>query len=236
MLAGEETYEIGSRKRSLRKGEFMMLEAGHEVVVRTSRNEETVGLCVYLGARAAINTHGDLLREAVVFGGVSSPLGNLMQGCAVHLATQPEMGLELAPDVVAKVSSGAEEFLISLNEKVEMLGYVKRSTRIETMRRAERARSFIHENAGSPIDLEEIANHAALSQFHLTRSFGAAFGTSPLAYHRALRLDAAAERLKRREETATEIAEDLGYASLSAFTRAFRQRFGVPPSRVGELP
>jgi AraC-like DNA-binding protein len=48
------------------------------------------------------------------------------------------------------------------------------------------------------------------------------FGQTPLACHRRLRLEGAARLLKSEAMSATQIAEQLGYGSLSAFTRAFR--------------
>ena len=127
---------------------------------------------------------------------------------------------------------GAEDYLATFSNRLERLGSVKHSTRIETLQRLERARCFIHDQADRPISLDEVAGEAALSRFHLTRSFAEVFGLPPLAYHRRLRLEAAARLLKSDAISATEIAEQLGYGSLSAFTRAFRQNFGVPPSQA----
>jgi len=70
-----------------------------------------------------------------------------------------------------------------------------------------------------------------LSRFHLTRMFSEVYGAPPLSYHRQLRLDLAAIRLRLGATTPTALAHEMGYGSLSAFSRAFRSRFGFPPSR-----
>jgi len=232
VLAGEETYELNGRRRTLRAGEFMLVEAGQEAIVRTSRDQVTLGLCVYLGADRTAQPFDDLLAEAIVFGDEESPLGGLLRQQAEALHRDGTAGSAMAGKLVALVSAAADDFLAGIDRDAERVASLRRSTRIETLRRVERAKSFIHSHGDGPLRLDEVARHAALSRFHLTRSFSEVVGVPPLAYHRRLRLQGAAERLRDGSRTATEIAEDLGYSTLSAFNRAFRQRFGVPPSQA----
>jgi AraC-like DNA-binding protein len=233
VLHGEEVYHIDGRTRCVRAGEFLLVEAGTDFEVRTARPEETVGLCVYLGV-----THGSpAARETLELGRVINgspvePLAGLLGHYARLLAARPAAGPSLARRIVQEATIGAEDYLATFANRLERLGSLKRSTRIETLQRVERARCFIHAHSGRTITLEEIAAEAALSRFHLTRSFAEVHGLPPLAYHRRLRLEAAAQLLKREAASATEVAEQLGYGSLSAFTRAFRQAFGVPPSQA----
>jgi AraC family transcriptional regulator len=233
VLQGEEVYRIDGRTRCVRPGEFLLVEAGAEFEVRTPRPDDTLGLCVYLGAGEPSPGRDELLGIGRVIGGSPiDPLAGLLGRYARLLAARPAAGPALARRIVHEVTAGAEDYLAAFAQRLERLGSVKRSTRVETLQRIERARSFIHARAGRSVTLGEIASHAALSRFHLTRSFTEAFGLPPLAYHRRLRLDAAARLLKADAASATAIAEQLGYGSLSAFTRAFRHNFGVPPSRA----
>jgi AraC family transcriptional regulator len=55
-------------------------------------------------------------------------------------------------------------------------------------------------------------------------------GESVMGYVRRLRLERAALRLKHGESSVSAVAIDAGYGSHEAFTRAFRDRFGVVPS------
>lgn len=233
VLEGEEVYEINGRSRRLRPGEFLLVEAGSRVEVSTPRPETTTGMCIYFGGGAAAAfVDPALCLTGAIAGTAADPLSPLLDRHARHLARNPEEGPDLAARIVAEAERGASAFLARFNERLERLRSLKYSTRVETLQRVERARAFIHANAGRSIFLEEVAAHAALSRFHLTRSFAEAFGVPPLAYHRSLRLEAAANLLRSDAASATQVSEQLGYASLSAFSRAFRQRFGVPPSRL----
>ena len=234
VLAGEEVYSIAGRTRRVMPGEFLLVEAGTAFEVRTPRPDETVGLCVYLAASPAAEAGAEALPlPPVLRGSPLAPLATTLARYARLLAERPAAGPALARRIVQEVSVEAEDYLTVFSRRLERLSPVKASTRIETLQRIERARSFIHAAAHRCLTLDEIAAHAALSRFHLTRSFAEAFDVPPLAYHRRLRLEEAARLLRAETAGASEIAAQLGYTSPSAFTRAFRQHFGVPPSRVG---
>jgi AraC-like DNA-binding protein len=230
-LSGEEVYRIEGRTRVLRPGQFLIVEAGSEFEVRTPRPDETIGLCVYLGAEAAPSAGREPLGR-VIEGSAAEPLAPLLSRYARILAGRPEAGAGLAPRIVQEVTVGAQDYVSTFANRLERLRSVKRSTRIETLQRVERARAFIHDHGDRPLTLDQVADAAALSRFHLARSFAEVHGLPPLAYHRRLRLESAARLLRDDAASATELAERLGYGSLSAFTRAFRQTFGMPPSRA----
>ena len=232
VLSGEEVYKIDGRTRALRPGRFLLVEAGAEFEVATPRPDETVGLCVYLGvAPAPAAERGPLGR--VIEGCAAEPLAPLL--VALRPAARragPRRARRWRRRSSSRSTAGAEDYLSTFASRLERLSSLKRSTRIETLQRIERARAFIHGHRDRPLTLDEIAGEAALSRFHLSRSFAEVHGLPPLAYHRRLRLDGAARLLREGAASPTELAERLGYGSLSAFTRAFRQAYGVPPSRA----
>ena len=229
VLDGEGVYEVDGRTRRLRAGEFMLFEGGCTVTVRFSP-ARTLGLCVGLPGLAQNREAG--LGQAALFGGTDQPLSRLLAAYSRTLLERPEVGPVLAHRIVQEVGAHAGAFLCDFRGRLERLGSVKHSTRVETLQRLERARAFIHANKSRSVTLDEIAMHAALSRFHMTRSFAEAYGVPPLFYHRALRLEGAAQRIEAGEISPTRVAEELGYSSLSAFTRAFRQKYGRPPSEL----
>jgi AraC family transcriptional regulator len=80
--------------------------------------------------------------------------------------------------------------------------------------------------------LGEIADAAGVSRFHLSRTFGAVTGHSVMNYVRARRLSEAARRLAGGAPDILRIALEAGYGSHEAFTRAFREQFGLTPESV----
>jgi AraC family transcriptional regulator len=94
----------------------------------------------------------------------------------------------------------------------------------------DRARRHIDASLFEPLSLGQIADVAGLSAYHFSRQFGARFGASPMAYVRARRLSAAADRLcAGASPSLIDLAFDCGFDSQEGFTRAFKRVFGIPP-------
>lgn len=100
------------------------------------------------------------------------------------------------------------------------------------MRPVDRAIWYIEAHSETNLSLEEIAKHACVSKYHLLRAFAAATGLSIMRYVRARRLSAAARSLANGSPNILAIALEYGYGSHEAFTRAFRDQFGVTPESV----
>lgn len=83
-----------------------------------------------------------------------------------------------------------------------------------------------------PLSLHEVAASAGVSRFHLARAFQAVIGRSVMGYARARRLSEAAKALADGAPDILTVALDWGYGSHEAFTRAFRDLFGVTPEQV----
>ena len=111
----------------------------------------------------------------------------------------------------------------------QALPFKRPSARRELIARLETARAFLLEAADRPVSLEDLAQAACLSRYHLSRSFALAYGVPPLRFHQNIRLDAAAKRV-RAGEPIDVVASDLRFSNLSSFSRAYARRHGCRPS------
>lgn len=102
------------------------------------------------------------------------------------------------------------------------------------MNPAGKALWFVESHFGDAITLDDIADAAGVSRFHVTRAFAEATGMSVVRYLRARRLTEAARGLAGGAEDILAVALDAGYGSHEAFTRAFREQFGLTPEAVRE--
>lgn len=89
---------------------------------------------------------------------------------------------------------------------------------------------FIESNLFSEINLEQIAKAAGASASTVLRKFKESCSQSPFEYIQARRLDEALHLLKTGENSVGDIALLTGYEDFSAFSRAFRKKFGKAPS------
>jgi AraC family transcriptional regulator len=84
------------------------------------------------------------------------------------------------------------------------------------------------------LSLEAIAMAVGVSRFHLSRAFGLTVDCALASYVRARRLSEAARILAAGAPDIMSVALDSGYGSHEAFTRAFRQHFGLTPDELRE--
>ena len=94
------------------------------------------------------------------------------------------------------------------------------------------ARAFVDMLArpGAPHSLRTLSETAGLSRSAFMARFAAAFGCSPMALLRQLRMRHAADMLAANVLSIEQIAHAVGYTSRSSFVRAFRQIHGHDPS------
>lgn len=92
----------------------------------------------------------------------------------------------------------------------------------------------IESRLAEPISLDDVAHASGLSRFHLSRTFAATIGQPISAYLRARRLTEAAKQLAEGAPDILQVALGVGYGSHEAFTRAFRDQFGLTPNEVRE--
>ncbi|MDH4652790.1 MULTISPECIES: AraC family transcriptional regulator [unclassified Pseudomonas] len=91
---------------------------------------------------------------------------------------------------------------------------------------------MIETDVDGHFDLQAIADACGVSRFCLARAFVVATGWPVMRYARVRRLSRAARRLADGETDILGLALESGYGSHEAFTRAFREHFGLTPESV----
>jgi transcriptional regulator GlxA family with amidase domain len=107
--------------------------------------------------------------------------------------------------------------------------------RSDLRERVHAARSYLDANLVDDVDLQTLARAVTLSPFYLSRLFRQEFGIPPHAYLSRARLDRGAELLTTTPMSVTQIAERVGWRSVSHFTARFRRHFGMTPSAFRRL-
>ena len=100
------------------------------------------------------------------------------------------------------------------------------------MNPAQKALWYIESHLAGALTLDEIAAIGGISRFHMVRAFVAATGLPVMRYVRIRRLSEAARALAGGAPDILNVALDADYGSHEAFTRAFRDHFGVTPEAV----
>lgn len=245
VLSGEVAWIVDGRELVVDPSSFLILSAGEKYSMNIDAAKAVETCCVFFAPGFVEKIALDL----------TSPLRPALDRPDRVAATLPyltalhddqERALldrvqSLAPRCrEALAPSGFEEDFLEL--AMALLGFyerirrqtaripaVKASTQHELFRRILVGREYLHACASGSVSLASAARAACLSPFHFHRGFTQAFQKTPHAYLTTLRL----ARARRRIETGSTVLDaclEAGFASLSAFSRAFRSQYGEPPS------
>lgn len=92
--------------------------------------------------------------------------------------------------------------------------------------------NLMNRHLDAPLAMDELAEAAGYSRRHLERLFQNAVAMTPGEFYRGLRLDRGRNLLSTTDLTLMEISLACGFDSVSHFSKSFRRRFGVPPTKL----
>lgn len=113
---------------------------------------------------------------------------------------------------------------------------MKLTTRQEYLARIRRVLRFVQEHLDEDLSPTVLSDVAHLSVYHFHRVFRGLVGESLAEHVRRIRLERAAGALRHTDDRVVDIALSAGYDAHEPFTRAFRARFGLPPSAWRSQP
>jgi AraC family transcriptional activator of pyochelin receptor len=93
------------------------------------------------------------------------------------------------------------------------------------------ARDYLLTHMDAPPGLSKLAAIVGVNEFKLKCGFKEMFGQPPFVYLADVRMEMARTALQKKEKTITQIAFELGYASLQHFSMAYKKKFGMSPSK-----
>jgi AraC-like DNA-binding protein len=147
----------------------------------------------------------------------------------VKRAMEEMVGVRVDGDFLAGwYQAKALEIVIGVLNPREEEFFCERQQRV-AHERVEKVKGILARDLEHPPALPEISKEVGCSPHYLSRIFSQETGTTISRYLRDLRLDRAAAILKMGKSNVTEAAMEVGYSSLSHFSKAFAARFGVCP-------
>ncbi len=96
-------------------------------------------------------------------------------------------------------------------------------------------KQYIREHIDEPLNREVLAAVAGFSVSHFHRIFTAYIGENITGYVRRVRMERAGRKLRMGAVDITEVALAAGYDTHAAFSKAFKQQFGLSPSEFRQL-
>ena len=106
------------------------------------------------------------------------------------------------------------------------------SAQEDTNRRMLRARDEMDRRYAEPLDVPTLAAIAHLSASQFGRVFKEVYGETPHRYLQRRRVERAMTLLRQTDRPVTDVAWDVGFASLGTFSRTFSNIVGLLTDRV----
>lgn len=94
------------------------------------------------------------------------------------------------------------------------------------------ARNILLEHIGEPLTIKELSRKAAINECYLKKGFKEMYGTTIFDFFQSQRMEHAKYLLYEKELTVTEVADSLGYSSISHFSTAFKKHTGIKPCEL----
>lgn len=234
--------------------QFLKRELEDIYTVVTAENGET-------GLRAALEQHPDLIVTDMMMPAMSGD--ELCKSIRNHVSIShtPIIMLTARTSDQARFASyeaGADAYLVKpfdmellrlrirkllqMFESRRMLFSSDKEVKIEDITSnpldkelMEKALQFVNENlSNQEYSVEKFSSDMCMDRTGLYRKLMALTGQSPTNFIRTIRLIKAAELLVQRKMSVSDVADEVGFNSVSYFSKCFHEKFGKTPSQYLE--
>ncbi|GEM_PF-7128632 len=219
VIGGTEHYQFDAGCSSIRAGEFLLVAPGSEYTVSICDHIETRGFCFYFTEQDAepIAAVLELLPE-----NHRPPVFDLW------MLTSSKI---LASRSVQSVACGLRKWARAWLQDQARINRVDPLTRARVVRGLQRARRVMDEAFSERWSVPMLAEHAFQSPAAFSRNFARVYSVTPARYLESRRMAHAIHRLEHDAVDLTRLSQDCGYPDLPTFSKAFRRRYGIPPSQ-----
>jgi AraC family transcriptional activator of mtrCDE len=233
LIPGGDAHTLGSARRRVRPQAPIRLERGGPVNFKTNTegSGDTELICGRLQFDAISSGLAAAALPAVVVVNVhvQRALGDMRA-----LVRMVDEELKSARPGALAIASDLSSALFVLMLRAHLEQDSSSGALLRLLGSAACAKS-VHAMVSQPArgwSLDELAKISNVSRATLVRAFQKAAQRPPLAFLAELRLNLARRSLANSKRSVSQVSTAAGYASESAFVRAFSRRFGVSPGKL----
>lgn len=243
---GKETYWVKGKKHEVTGPKYLLVNDSLPLVEANVKDKGTRGFCVNIGPELLndllfqlLNPNDPeeirnvqqyllspelLVREAHAGEALQQFLKRLHHATTTNQLDTP------AIELVYEVASILVRENLDMISSYYKLQATKLNTRQELFQRVLRGKEMLDDSVFTEISIGQIAEACCLSEFRFYRLFKQCFGVSPYNYLFRRRIEKGLE-MKKQNLSWGEIAYQLNFTDLAAFSKGFKKVTGVPPSQ-----
>ncbi len=244
---GLETYWSQNKRYQVSKGKYLLVNETLPSLDVAIQNQPTWSVCIdmdaalvndmllqllqpndpdsYQNASRYLLSPELLVREATAGKKLQAHLNYIISSSAAQTIDKP--AIELIYDLISLLMEENIE-VISSYYKLEA---TKPSTRKELFNRLLLGKEMLDDSLFSELSIKQVAETCCLSEFRFYRLFKQCFGDSPYNYLFKKRIEKSIE-LKKQGHNWSDIASQLNFTDLAAFSKSFKKLKGVSPTKA----
>lgn len=245
---GSEKYFVNGNHYNIESGQYLLANHFSEGFVEI--NKTVKGICIDVAPEVLSQVVASYLQPDTPFSdimldtffnsahflenkynGNNTYVGQLLRQLDAKLSENPHYKHEFTPEFYYTLAEKIVADHIPIYKQLQTLKTLKSVTQKDLLRRVSRGKEFIDSYFKHSLQIETIAKEANLSEYHFFRIFKTVFGISPYQYMLQKRLLFSKEALQRGSLSISDVALEVGFADIHAFSKAFKGYFGVAPSK-----
>lgn len=191
--------------------------------------EKTEMICGFIGyAGAEANPLITMLPRLLKFNVEQGPAADWIRSTFQYAAAEVGAGRPGSQTVLAKLSELL--FVETVRRYVESLPQ-SHTGWLAGLREPHLAKALalLHGDIRRPWTVDDLGREVGLSRSALSDRFLRLIGVPPINYLTNWRMQVAAAKVRGTNATLAQVAQDVGYESEAAFSRAFKKAFGMAP-------
>lgn len=246
---GSEVYTVNGNKYNIGSGEYLLANRFAEGAIEIESTTPVSGICIdilpeiisdvvasYRAPDAAVPDHeldvffnSDRFPENRYRSG-STAVGRMLDALDVELRDNPVRRYTFTHEFYYSLAEKLVEDHIPVYKQLQNLSEHKLTTSKELLRKVYQGKHLIDEFYKTGLEMADVARNCCMSEYHYYRVFKKVMGISPYQYLIRKRLEYAHEKLRDKGVSVSQIADEVGFSDLAAFSKAFKKQFGLAPS------
>lgn len=109
------------------------------------------------------------------------------------------------------------------------------SMHIDDVKAIYAVKAYLQSHLSEPPNIAALAREAGMSEPKLRKLFKQTFGKGVFEYYQSGRMQKAAQLLKDKKLTVSEVGYQLGFSNLSHFSRVFEEHIGFKPKKYSAM-
>lgn len=245
VLEGEERYHFTTKKVSVSSGEYVFGNKRTVASINIDSQKPVKGICIDIAQDkisdvidftfAKNDTFKKFLFEqewqSKKYNAAHTSLGYAIQQMGQKYDEINAGSIHFNTEIFYAIAECIVKDQQLLFNQFQNLKAVKTATNSRLFDFIYDAKNYIDANFMQKINCNEIAKEAKLSEYHFIRVFKSIFGVTPYKYTINKRLDFAMELLQNNYSI-TDISILLGYNDVPAFSKAFKEEYGISPKKI----